>query len=330
MSNGEKQKERLSAVVTGPICIDVFGAGFPRFSEYANDDNLFGSSFNIAAGGKARNIAQMIAELIGPGRVALSGRVCQDPFQLWRMIIQPLEAAGVVTDSICLVPYIAGESEPAVIMILVDESGHSKYFSLNSLNEQFSAQDVDQAICLLEEAGGNSGFVVICLGQPLATVLYTVRKAREFGLKILLDPGGFNFKYDYSEICRHRFFMIKPNIQEAEFFADMRIGNLDDARRAARKLMETMAENVLISLGAEGALLVTSQAEVLIKVPELYVKPAIDATGCGDQMVAAGCAALINGSTMEEAARLGVIAGALQAQKQGVVPISREEIKDLQ
>lgn len=312
-------------VVTGPICLDFIASGFPALDEN-RDENIFGSNFKIAPGGKARNIAEMIATLTKENLVALVGRMCHDPYGLWKMAIDPLEAAGVITDTIRAVPFVPGKSEPAVMLIAVDGSGKGRCFAVNEQNEQLSCEDVNRAGHAFEMAGANAGLAIVTLGQPLETVIHTVKRAKESGLKVLFDPGGYNRKRDHTEICQQRFHLIKANRFEAEYLTGLLINDLNDVRKAAGKLLGHTAENVIITLGKDGAVLINESIDQHFAVPQQLCINPVDATGCGDQMLAAIAAALIDGADIEAATRVGVIAGALQAQKPGVIPITKEEL----
>jgi fructose-1-phosphate kinase PfkB-like protein len=88
-------------------------------------------------------------------------------------------------------------------------------------------------------------------------------------------------------------------------------------------------ENLLISLGAEGALLVNRDGHVRLDIPSLEPGKTRDQTGCGDQAMAALCAGIVAGKSQEEAAQQAILAGTLQFYKEGIVPITSEEIESL-
>ncbi|MGD9713873.1 MAG: PfkB family carbohydrate kinase, partial [Thermomicrobiales bacterium] len=76
-------------------------------------------------------------------------------------------------------------------------------------------------------------------------------------------------------------------------------------------------EIVVITLGAQGALV--SMAQETVSIPSLRVE-VIDTTGAGDAFCGAFSAALARGATPGEAARTGVVAGALAVTKAGAQP----------
>ena len=74
--------------------------------------------------------------------------------------------------------------------------------------------------------------------------------------------------------------LLAPNESEAAALSGLPVSNLAEAERAARALQARGARTVLITLGANGALAVTQDGEV-IHVAAPAVK-AVDTTGAGD------------------------------------------------
>ncbi|MDK8197925.1 PfkB family carbohydrate kinase, partial [Enterococcus faecalis] len=79
-------------------------------------------------------------------------------------------------------------------------------------------------------------------------------------------------------------FIIKPNNEELSEIFNVKIESVEDIIYYAKKLQEEGAENVLVSLGAKGALLVAANGEVYQSdVPNGQV---VNPTGAGDSMLA--------------------------------------------
>ncbi|MBJ3778010.1 1-phosphofructokinase family hexose kinase [Acuticoccus mangrovi] len=103
-------------------------------------------------------------------------------------------------------------------------------------------------------------------------------------------------------------FLVKPNITELEDIVGAPLP--DDGARvgAARRLIEQgISTIVLISLGSDGALLVSDDAA------RLYTSPPVDlvsAVGAGDSMVGGLLVGLAHGASLEDAVAMGVAAGA--------------------
>ena len=106
-------------------------------------------------------------------------------------------------------------------------------------------------------------------------------------------------------------FLIKPNIHELEEIFEIKIDSIDDTIFYATKLKDMGAKNVLISMGKDGALLLTENNEVFLSnTPKGTVKNSV---GAGDSMVAGFIAGYLNTNKYEEALKLGAACGSATA-----------------
>lgn len=120
-------------------------------------------------------------------------------------------------------------------------------------------------------------------------------------------------------------FLIKPNKRELEEFFDVTLYNRKDIVEYAEKLKEKGARNVLVSLGADGAVLLAEDGNLYErKAPEGKV---INSVGAGDSMVAGFIAGFIKDGNYDEALKLGVAAGSACAFLDGLA--SKEQIMDI-
>lgn len=107
--------------------------------------------------------------------------------------------------------------------------------------------------------------------------------------------------------------------------------NLETAIQAAKILRDLGVGAVLITAGKDGAYLLADGVEEHIPIPNVQINStARDATGCGDQTMAALCARLQAGDSLTQAARTGVLAGTLQFYRTGVQPVSAAELAEWQ
>lgn len=113
----------------------------------------------------------------------------------------------------------------------------------------------------------------------------------------------------------HHPFLIKPNHHElGELFGvDLESGSIDQLSLYAGKLREMGAENVLVSLGGRGALLVCGEGKVYSM--EAPAGKVVNTVGSGDSMVAGFLAGYLQGGEKryQAALRLGVCAGSASA-----------------
>ena len=104
-------------------------------------------------------------------------------------------------------------------------------------------------------------------------------------------------------------FLIKPNRQELEEIIDREIKTEEELVDAANLLKEKGAKNVLVSLGAEGAILLADDGKVYSQ-PAFKVN-AVNTVGSGDSMIAGFLSGYEKG--YEYALKLGAAAGAATA-----------------
>lgn len=113
------------------------------------------------------------------------------------------------------------------------------------------------------------------------------------------------------KVLPYKPFLVKPNHRELEEIFNVNIENQETLIMYARKLQELGAKNVLVSLGGDGALLISEDSHV-------YRSPAakgtlINSVGSGDSMVAGFLAGYMKSNDYKEALRLGSASGGATA-----------------
>ncbi|CAN5950044.1 unnamed protein product [Sphagnum jensenii] len=321
--------DQICVVTVGCVNTAIAAIGLDYLAQAG--ELSYGGTLNIGPGGKSANMAQMIAILIGKNRVAMVSKTSKDKLNLWRFPIDALEQHGVNTKFIKALSFEETNKYPCIALIPVDRSGAPQIYVIPGINDEFLPQDISDSQELFDAAAKQRGVVVLSLELPVVTAEATARLAHEQGIRLLLDPGGMLKDADYRGLFEHPIFLLKPNEHEAKMLTGIDVRTKDDARLAARKLQEWGVENVLITLGDKGAFLLTDKTSLSLDVPPALLNKQSsvrDQTGCGDQSMAALCAALIAGATVEEAARQAVVAGTLEFYKEGVLPVSKEELED--
>lgn len=315
---------RIRTIVIGSLNTDLVAVGIKKFPKPG--EHVYGRELKIGAGGKSRNIADMIAHLTPAESVAMVGRTVRDPYSLWKAPLDALARAGVSTDYVIVLDYAEAQKLPGIALIPVDEQGNNQIFVLPGISNDFSVADIENATLLFEEVGKNKGVLVLTLECPLDTATYAVELANKHGLKVMFDPGGIEAGTDLSKLIQAGIYLIKPNEHEAKMLTGVEVTDFDTAKQAAQKLHEQAIENVLITAGVNGAYLFTKDDQEHVPVPDVEVGSEKDETGCGDQTMAALCALIQDGKTLKEAAELAILAGTLQFYKTGIKPVTKEEL----
>lgn len=314
----------MKTIVIGSLNTDLVATGIKQFPKPG--EHVYGKELLIGAGGKSRNIADMIAHLAPANSVAMVGRTVRDPYGLWKAPIDALTKVGVNTDYVTTLDYADVQKLPGIALIPVDENGNNQIFVLPGISNDFSVADIDNAASLFEQVGKSGGTLVLTLECPIDTAVHAVELANKCGLKVMFDPGGIETNTDVGRIIRAGVYLIKPNEHEARMLTGVDVTDFDSAEKAALNLQDQGIENVLITAGVDGAYLFTKSEQLHIPIPEVAAGDEKDETGCGDQTMAAMCAFVQDGKTLREAAELAIHAGTLQFHRTGIKPVEKKEL----
>ena len=145
----------------------------------------------------------------------------------------------------------------------------------------------------------------------------------------LLQPVGTRVVVDATgdlllKVLKYRPFLIKPNHEElGEFFGRGPLLTEEEILAAAQRLQQQGARNVLVSRGANGALLLDENGELHKQVSPKGTL--VNSVGAGDSMVAGFLAGYLQTHNYDAALRLGVAAGSASAFKAWLA--TREDIE---
>ena len=158
----------------------------------------------------------------------------------------------------------------------------------------------------------NKGDILVLAGSIPSTLdesLYEkiMVKVKEIGIKVVVDAT----KNLLLNVLKFNPFLIKPNNHELEEIFDVKLHNMDDIATYAKKLQDMGARNVLVSMGKDGALLLTEDEDIYVSnTPKGNV---INSVGAGDSMVAGFICGYVNTNSYEEALKLGAASGSATA-----------------
>ena len=293
-----------SVVVGGSVNVDlVVSVGrLPRAGE-----TVAGGTFARHGGGKGAN--QAVAAARAGAAVAMVGAVGDD--DLGGEALAELAAEGIDTSHVARL-----EGVPTgVAAIVVDEAGENQIAVASGANAALDAAAVEPALTALlahEPGGGLPGpgagtpRGVVLLGNevPEEVVVAGLRAARAAGWLVVLNPAPARpAGADLDGV------VLTPNADEARELAGE-----DDVEAAARTLAGRTSAPVLVTLGADGALLLDAGERQRLPVPAVSV---VDTTGAGDTVNGALAAELAAGRPLGEAVRFALAAAALSTTAPG-------------
>lgn len=130
--------------------------------------------------------------------------------------------------------------------------------------------------------------------------------------KFIVDTAGKPLK----TILETSAFLIKPNQNEfSGLFGTKILNAIEIVKRAKQIVKKSKIENVLVSLGKDGAVLVNKTTSIQFIPPRLKIKSTV---GAGDSMVAGIVYELNNGKTILEAVKFGVACGSATSINSGM------------
>ena len=191
---------------------------------------------------------------------------------------------------------------------------------------EVSAADQERCLDQLSVAAAEADFIVASGSLPLGMredfYARVAELAQRLGKRMVLDTSGAALKQAGDGIH-----LLKPSLRELQDLAGREIGTPFEQEKAAREVIEQgRSEIVVLSLGAEGALLVTAQdCERFVAVPV----EARSTVGAGDSMLAGIVLGLTRGLQLREAVRFGLAAGAAALLGSGTELCRRSDVERL-
>ena len=152
---------------------------------------------------------------------------------------------------------------------------------------------------------------------PPALIAAVMEIARRRGIPIVVDPKYRQF-FEYAGAT-----VFKPNRRELESALGAAV-DLQDRNALPEVLTRLKADNLLVTLGADGMLLVTKDGGA-IRIPSI-AREVYDVSGAGDTVTAWLGTALAAGASVREAAQLANYAAGVEVGKPGVATVSPEEV----
>lgn len=145
-----------------------------------------------------------------------------------------------------------------------------------------------------------------------------LERLKNRNIKFVIDATGDLLL----NVLPYKPFLIKPNHHELGELFDVKIKEYDGIVKYSKLLQEKGAENVLVSCGKKGAVLLDSQGNTY-KIGNVPGK-IISSVGCGDSMVAGFVAGYIEKGDYAYALKLGAACGNATAFSQSLA--TKEEI----
>lgn len=150
-----------------------------------------------------------------------------------------------------------------------------------------------------------------------ALIAAVMEMARRRGIPIVVDPKFRQF-FEYTGAT-----VFKPNRRELESALGAAV-DLQNGNALPQVLARLKVDNLLVTLGAEGMVLVMKDGSTM-HIPSI-ARDIYDVSGAGDTVTAWMGAALAAGASVRESAQLANYAAGVEVGKAGVATVSPEEV----
>lgn len=265
----------------------------------APGETLLGGDFFMNAGGKGANQAVAAARL--GGEVIFICKTGDDIFG--KRAIELFRKEGIDTSYTILDKNLPS----GVALITVDNNAENSIVVAPGANANLLPEDIKKSRNIV----GDCNYILMQLEIPLSTVDYVTEIALGKNRKVILNPAPAQL---LPERLIKKLFVITPNESEAEILTGVKVDTIESAKIAAKKLNEMGAKNVIITMGAKGALILSNGKFDFI--PARTVK-AVDTTAAGDVFNGALTVALSEGRNMFDAVNFASGAAAVSVTRVG-------------
>lgn len=150
-----------------------------------------------------------------------------------------------------------------------------------------------------------------------SVIVSVMEVAKRRGIPIVVDPKYRQF-FEYQGAT-----VFKPNRRELESALGAAV-DLQNGNALPEVLARLKVDNLLVTLGSEGMVLVTKDGN-LTQIPSI-ARQIYDVSGAGDTVTAWLGTALAAGASVREAAQLANYAAGVEVGKPGVATVSPEEV----
>lgn len=255
-------------------------------------ESLLGDSSDLCMGGKGTDQAIAAARL--GAKVHLVACLGDDVFA--DMAEKLYRTEGIDTDH---VRHMQG-LRTGVAVAMVAPSGDNWLVGHLGANEQMGVAEVDA----VEHLIARSDVVMTQFEVPLETISRAMELGRKHGVRTLLNPGPAK-RVRPDQLANVD--ILTPNETETRILLGLPPDDPTSTDVLAKRLFDLGVRNIVVTMGKQGALIVTPGGSERVPAP---VVKSVDSTGAGDGFNACLAVGLAEGLTLRDAVAQAVYAGA--------------------
>lgn len=288
----------------------------PSIDYFVSLDNLTVGRLNrsavefFKAGGKGINVSQVLTNL-GLNNIALGfvGGFTG------KKLVDLLNENNINNDMIFI------ENQNTRINVKISANNETE---INADGIFVDEKDVDNLIIKLKDIKSDDYVVIsgnISKKCSINLYKYLVEKIKALCNNIVVDCSGDLLK----SVLKLEPFLVKPNLEELEQFANSELKTDYDIKQAMIKMQKCGAKNVLLSKGSDKAVFLGTDGLFYEKEP--YKGKVVNTIGCGDSMVAGFIYEYIKIGDTKKALNFSVAVSSASAFKTGLA--DKNDLKKL-
>lgn len=279
------------------------------------DRKLRGSVPGVEPGGGGVNVSRAIHKLGGTSAcVYLAGGPTGDTLK------QLLDQEGIVQHP------LRSSAQTRESFMVFDEATQQQYRFVpdgHPVAEADWKSTLRTASSLLSEGDYLVASGSLPPGVPTNYYAQVTQVAHERAAKVIVDTSGEALQ----QAVAAGVYLLKPNLGELSTLTSQQAITAPEQERLAQQLIaQHRAEILVVSLGAQGAMLVTKEGVTYIAAPTVPKKTTV---GAGDSMVGGMVLRLSQGWAAPDAVRYGVACGTAATMNHGTQLCQREDVENL-
>ncbi|MGV3026124.1 ribokinase [Clostridium thermobutyricum] len=269
-------------------------------------ETILSKSFEKIAGGKGAN--QAVAAKRCGNEVSMIGKIGLD--DNGKALKRLLEYDEIDTSLI-----FEDEKNPTgMAMITVDENSDNSIIVISGSNMKINESEIEKS----REKIKNSDILISQFETPEDMTIKAFNIAKENGKITILNPApAKEIKKELLKVTD----IIIPNETEAELLTGIKVNDLDTAKLAGKKLLESGVKFAIITLGEKGAAIINNERAELVKA---FKVNAVDTTAAGDSFIGGLSSKLnindLNFENLIKAVTFGNKVSSIAVQREGAQP----------
>lgn len=265
------------------------------------------------AGGGGINVSKAIARLEGVSKaIFTSGGATGEKLK------ELIESEKILFETIAI------HSWTRESFVAVDDNTNLQYrfgFTGAAINES----EKEAIIAVIQKLACKYLVISGSLNEGLPPDFYKqiAEIAKASNIKVVVDAYGEALR----NVLEAGVYMIKPNVGELAKLVGVETLEIGEVNEAAKKIIaQGGAEIIVVSLGPQGAVLVTKDTYEFVPAPNVVKRSTV---GAGDSMVGGMVWALSQNKSLKEVIRWGVACGSAATMNEGTQLFKGEDAKRL-